>query len=868
MDIIVSHQLTDLDGLGAMVAAQKLYPEAIPVFVGRLHRLVKDFMALYRDEVIRIYQLKDVNLEDIKRVIIVDTNDPGRLGKLKSVVVRKDVEVIMYDHHPHQDLDWVELDFSQNVGSATTILVNRIIAERIRLNPVEATLFALAIHADTGSLTYLNTSPEDARALTYLLEAGANLKLINEFLVESLNKEQRDLFEAILERRRDLKFNGVELSLFSIEYDKYVVGINKITEKIKSLYRLPSLFSLVKMGKYVEVIGRSSDEAVDIGKICTLIGGGGHGGAGAARVEGELSEVEEILVGILKANIIPVRKVSDIMSSPVRTVTPDTRIEDIEKILKKYGHTGVVVSDNGRLKGIFSLRDLYKIKKHNLLHAPVKGYMSRDVITIEPEASVHQAQELMVKYNIGRLPVLKDNKLIGIVTRSDILASYYGSETPHQHQNRYGSSLVKINPEILDVKGKLNSLPDRVLSIIKETGLIAEGMGIRVFLVGGMVRDLFLGRKNEDLDLVVDGDLEELVPVLAEKLSGDWSYNRQFKTANIVLNNGLNIDLATARRERYHDPGELPEVEAADILEDLFRRDYTVNALALAIYPEHWGKLIDYFRGIKDLQDGKLRILHRFSFLDDPTRILRGIRLAENLGFSFEEETFNLIREALKMGSFSNLSAYRVLKELKILFQERVTENLFALFKELPVFRLLGFNLNVEDKYYNQLNQLESYLEYFKEKNYNIKEWLLRLSIFFEGLSENNIHEWEISKGPKQVLILATKIMEFKYLPELKEDIDPVKLYKIGKNLSIEEIILLLVKEDNKRIKENLSYYLEELSRVKIEINGNDIKNMGVKPGPEIKEILKRVFEARLRGIVGNRQEELDYARSLVKEME
>ncbi|AZO95608.1 CBS domain-containing protein [Halocella sp. SP3-1] len=862
LDIIVSHQLTDFDGLGAMVAARKIYPAAKAVFVGRIHRLVKDFLVLYRDE-IEVFKLKEIDLSKVDRVIIVDTYKIERLGDLKDKIDWSRCETVVYDHHPHDKLDWVTLDLSQEVGSATTILINKIIAESRELNPLEATICALAIYADTGNLTHMNTTAADARAVAYLLDEGANLKIINDFTKKPLNSKQEKLLEELLDNKNLIKIDGIEIALFATSYAKYIGGINRVTEKLKELYHLPSLFVVVKMGKKIEVIGRSSDEAVNIGSICKELGGGGHAGAGAASLEGELSSVIKRLKKIVNNRVQPVKSIREIMSSPVRTVLPDTSISEVEEIMKKYGHNGVVVYD-GKVKGIFSRRDIDKVKQHNLMHAPVKAYMSKDLVTIQGYLPVHQAQDLMVKHGVGRLPVVEGGELLGIVTRSDILASYYGNETPYQHKNRYGSSLVKIEEKELEIRDLMDELPVRIIKILKEIGAIADKSQIRAYLIGGIIRDLLLGKGNNDIDIVVDGNPVELIKQLSDFFSAKVLYNEQFKTGSIKFADGLNIDLAGTRRENYHYPGALPEVTETNIFEDLFRRDYTINALAVALNSDKWGRMIDYFGGQKDLTEKKLRALHRFSFLDDPTRVIRGIRLASRLKFDFEKETEDLAREAVLAGDFSRLTSERIIKELELLFAEKINRRLLGLIKNIPVFKLLGIELAEGVDYWQQSTRLESWLEYLKEKNYNIEEWVLRLALFTDKLKKKDIVDWNLKERYKDILSFYLTARDL--IETLDNDLDDLRLVDMLNEYKLEELVILLVKSGKVMVEKNIRRYINELKGIELAINGFDLKELGLNPGPVYKDIFDRVYRARLKGEVSTHQEELAYVKELLKE--
>lgn len=862
MDIVVSHQLTDFDGLGAMVAASKLYPDSKAVFVGELQSIVRDFLVLYKDE-IETYQLDEINLDIVKRIIIVDTYRKEMLADLKDKIDWTSYEVIIYDHHSHQKQKWVDLDLSENVGSATTILINRIIVEDIKLNPFEATVCALAIYADTGNLTYLNTTSADAKALAYLLDAGANLKIINDFIKESLDDDQQKLLENLLETREDFQIDGMEISLFPIEYNEYVSGINQVIEKLKLLYHLDNLFIIFSQGENIEIIGRSSDKAVDIGKICAKFNGGGHTGAGAARITGSLQQILDKLKKVITQQVHPLTRIRKIMTSPVRTVTPDTTIKEVEEKIKKYGHNGLVVVKDDKIKGIFSRRDINKVKGHNLMHAPVKAYMTKDVVTIDVECPVEKAQELMVEYGVGRLPVVEKGKLVGIVTRSDVLSSYYGDETPFQHKHRYGSSMVNINYNEKDISKKLNNLPGKILDILKKIGKIADDHHAEAFLIGGMVRDLLTGRRNNDIDVVVNSSLENIIHEIAETLGGEWTYNYQFKTGNVKLPSGYNLDMALTRKEIYHYTGALPEVEETNMLEDLFRRDYTVNVLAININPDMWGLMIDYFNAEKDLEEKKLQALHRFSFLDDPTRIIRGIRLAIKLGFKFEKETKVLIEETIKMGDFSRLSPERVIKELELLFKIKLNNRLINIIAEIPVFRLLNLDIDIKNKYKKEIKTLESFLEQLAKKKYNIEEWIVRMAIFTEDITIKQIQDWSIKDKYKDILTVFNRYKNLSN--KLEKDIGPVKLVNMLNPLRKEELVLLYIKTKNRLAKNNIKKYIDKLQKVKISINGYDLQKLGLNPGPSMKEVLEEIYRARLRKEISDREEEIQYAKYLIK---
>ncbi|MFW5985187.1 MAG: CBS domain-containing protein [Halanaerobiaceae bacterium] len=862
MEIIVAHNITDLDGLAAMIAASKLYQQARPVFVGRLHRMVRNFMALYRDE-FEILDLKDIDLKQVTRIIVVDTYELDRLGELSTFLdqVEELPEIIVYDHHPHgpEDIPRVDLDMSQEAGSATTILINKIRAENYHLNPIEATICALGIYADTGKFTHLDTTSEDFTALSFLLESGANMKIINEFLVDELNSKQEQVFNQLQENRMNLTVEGVEVALFSLKYEKYVAGINNVTEKLKSVFNVSVIFVLVEMEGEVVVVARSSDEAVNVGRICSHLNGGGHSGAASGSLEMDLEQAEKKLIALLKKEIKPPVRVEDIMTKNVRTISPETEISRAEEIMNKYGHNGLVVCDDGEIKGIFSRRDIEKVKGHDLMHAPVKAYMSKNVIKIACGEPVNKARELMVKYNIGRLPVIKNGVLQGIVTRSDLINSYYPqTEVPFNYQNIYGNSLVEINPQITDITDKLEKMPSRVVNILKNVGEIGRDYSSRIYLIGGMVRDLLLGKENRDLDFVVEGDVEQLAEEISNFYGVKGSYNDKFETATIELED-YDLDLAATRKEYYPSPGALPEVEAADILEDLFRRDYTVNALALNILPSFWGELLDFFDGRSDLEDGKLRILHRFSFLDDPTRIIRGVRLALELDFVLETETSQLAREALTAGDFSDLSFSRVFRELKLLFRNKIGDNFISLLQKYPVFQLFDLEVEIDEQLRKKLLEVEDFLAFLENNEYNIEKCLIRIAAITGGFSDPVRDRINLS-------IFAESILKPHpvNLAPLELTSDYVQRVKIFESLAPEQIVLCWLQTDKNDLKKDIRSYFQEDRDLEIAIDGNLLQKLGLEQGPEIKKVLNQIKEARISGTVETREQEIKLAKKII----
>jgi tRNA nucleotidyltransferase (CCA-adding enzyme) len=215
-------------------------------------------------------------------------------------------------------------------------------------------------------------------------------------------------------------------------------------------------------------------------------------------------------------------------------------------------------------------------------------------------------------------------------------------------------------------------------------------MGFRAFVVGGAVRDLLLGQKTLDLDIVVEGEGIPFAVRLAESLQARLKSHERFGTATIIFQDGLRLDVATARTEVYDRPAALPRVTPGSIRDDMYRRDFTINAMAASLMPGEYGRLLDDFRGLRDLRQRRIRVLHEKSFLDDPTRIFRAVRFESRLGFRIVRSTRALIDEALSRRILDGLEDYRVATELRLILEEPEPAGPVRRLAELGIFDSLN----------------------------------------------------------------------------------------------------------------------------------------------------------------------------------
>lgn len=427
MKIITTHKNTDFDALASLVAASLIYPDAQPVLPSSVNPNLKAFLALHKD-LFDFYSPKEITLDHVNTLIVVDTHSWDRLEGMKGLKKRKDLNVIIWDHHLHGDIKGSETHVEET-GAAITQLVQVIEKKRTIISPIQATLFLTGIYEDTGNLTFPSTTPADAHAAGFLLDRKADLTILATFLRQAYGKKQKDILYHMIQGAKRQDMEGFSISITKMDIEGRVQNLAMVIQMFRDIVNVDAAFGIfrdVKKNKCM-VIGRSNIEEINIGMIMRSMGGGGHPGAGSALLKGAKPKaVEEMLLELIKGNQHSSIMLSDIMSHPVVTVTEDTTVEEVAMILRDMGCTGMpVVDDNENVVGVISRRDFKKITKARHMEAPIKAFMTRNVVTIDHDKSAIEAAKLMIRHDIGRIPVMEDNKIIGIITRSDAMNYFY-----------------------------------------------------------------------------------------------------------------------------------------------------------------------------------------------------------------------------------------------------------------------------------------------------------------------------------------------------------------------------------------------------------------------------------------------------------
>lgn len=865
MEVITTHSMTDFDGLAAMIAAKKLYPGAHLVLPGKAGRNVEDFLSLHKD-VFLLEDPKGIDLSAVRRLILVDTRNPRRIGLLGALVGRADVEVHIYDHHPPDEDDARgTLEVVAPVGATTTLLVERIREAAAELSSFEATVLALGIYEDTGSLLYPSTTTRDVAAVEFLLDRGANLVVVADFLGRPLTEEQKGLLkELILNAERHL-INGVKILIAKARISDFFDGIALLTHKLAEIERLDAVFSVVEMEDRVYVVGRSALPDLDIRGVLQHFGGGGHPAAASATLKGvAVEQVAGELLQVLRATVRVPLTVAEIMSTPVKTVSAEMSIAEAGQVMLRYGHSGLPVVRDGRLVGILSRRDVEKAQRNNLAHAPVKAFMSNQVVTVEPYLAVSEARALMIEHNIGRLPVVEGGRLIGIVSRTDILRTLHRDFRPQFHLLY---SPAKTQAGRHNIAAVLRTaIPSARLAFLERAGALARESGAGAFLVGEAVRDLLLGFPGEKISVVVEGDAFKLAAALASELGLRFKPFKRFPGVEFFFLDGGRCGLTEARAE-FFEYALGSELEDNSLRQELYRRDFTIDALAVDLSPEWFGQVVDYFGGRDDLQYGLVRVMHNRSFIEEPCRVLRAVRLAERYNLQIERQTLKLLREAVRDGILSRVSPASLWREMRPYLDDDGAARFLGRCAELGIWPYL---FPVTSHW-----EVEPVLTYLPQALRTIESWGVVfgerwLAYFIAAVHWTNVPSAQAlcerygfgRNTTEKVLAAIANWQEALGRLSVRGPVRPGVLAQAVLKLPREAYPLLFILLSEEGYQDRFREVLTALMANKPRVTGKDIRKMGYPPGPLYREALDAVWQARLEGLLASREEELEFIRN------
>jgi len=876
MDVIATHVNADFDGLGSMIAAKRLYPDAVLVFPGGQERGLRDFLlhsTLYAYDVKRS---RDIDLSKVNRLILVDVRSSVRIGQFADIVNDPNLEIHIYDHHPvDEHTIQGQVEVIQEVGSTTTIMAQLFMEQGIIPTPDEATMMMLGLYEDTGHLLFSGTTPKDFQAGAFLLQHGANLDTVADFLVREMTSEQVDLLSELLKSCQKIMINGVEVAVASASIDYYVGDISSLVHRLKDIENLNVLVVAVRMDDRIFMVGRSRLPEMHMGEFFQEFGGGGHAFAASATVRDLplaqlLIRTEELLHKYVRSRC----DASHLMSAPVKTLPVDSTVDDARELMTRFSFNAIpILNDQHQVVGIITRQVVEKAAHHKLLKMVVKEVMTTDFKVVSSSASLAELQQGIIEHNQRCVPIVDVGALVGVVTRTDLLRYMLGDRQLFAGESqgipeRNGLQLKRKNLQrLLETQ-----LSEPVLSVLHHLGKVADQLGLQVFLVGGFVRDLMLRQPNLDIDIVVEGDGIVFAESFAKTTECRVRVHEKFGTAVIIFPDGFKVDIASARLEYYERPAALPMVEHASIRHDLYRRDFTINTLTIALNYTHFGQMLDFFGGQRDLKDKAIRALHNLSFIEDPTRLFRAVRFEQRLGFSIGRQTERLMRSAVQLKSVKKIAGLRILHELEpILDEPRVVASLdrldqFDLLKFIDP--QLRFDQHTADLFIAAERASSWFDLLYTGKSY--RRWILYLFCLFENLSEkgtSRVSEW-LGMSSADRGIIHEQLPKAKQLLKLiKQRRNKVtnptnsEIYFWFDGLAVEVILYLMACSDHENLRKWISLYMTDLRKEKVILNGDDLISLGFTPGRSFQDIFELLLKARLNQEINSREEEISFVK-------
>ncbi len=893
LTLITCHVNADFDAFAAIIAAHHLYDKALLLFPGTQEKLLMQF---YRDVACVLYNFKkaeEIDWDVISRLVVVDTRQRSRLRHVQPLLERTDVNVHIWDHHPSSSDD-IEARHSLvlPVGATTTLLVYALRdIHALEYSPAlscplssaiscqDATILGLGIYADTGSFTFSSATPTDFMATAWLRERGMDVNAIASLVVNELTSAHVQALNALLESVTTYTVGDVTVVVAEASMESYLGDFALLAHKLMEMERFCVLFALGRMGDRITVVARSRSDAVNVGSVCVALGGGGHAYAASASVRDmTIFQVRESILRQLYAQTYSDKCARDYMSTPPLGIEVDKSMHEAYEFMNHFDIKAIPVFAQGgrRCVGILDAHTASRAVNHQL--DDLETYMTKHVRTLPLEATLAELTAIIMNERQHLVPIVdvtKEDEVVGVVTRTDLIHIFVndpkGIPMPlgQERKVRNVSKLIR------------DRLSKHTLQLLEEVGRLGDDMGLATYVVGGFARDILLDRPNFDVDIVVEGQGLNFAQALASSLGGRVRPHEKFMTAMVILDEARDgvsrIDVATARLEYYEQPAALPTVEHSSIKLDLLRRDFTINALAIRLGAQHFGQLVDFFGGQRDIVDKRIRVLHTLSFVEDPSRCLRAVRFEQRYGFKLGLGLERLIKNALTLKLMDKLSGTRLFHELQLIFDEQNPVASLNRLDNLGILQAIHPRLHMYPKKILVLQGLGDVLDWYKLLYFkHIPErWIVYvLGLCFKLVYTECAEVLErigIAKGPKQEFLqLRLRVRRVQPLVEAWSRTRRRKVSKLCdllRDIPLEGLLYMMGKTSSEKVRMHISRYITTWQHEKLDIGGNDILNMGLTQGPQVGKVLRAVKAAKLNGSATTQEEQHALAQKWVKKL-
>lgn len=878
--LITCHANADCDAFAAMLAARHLYENPVLLFPGTQEAGLSRVYANIDKAKYNFIDQPHIDWSEYDRLVLVDTRQASRAPYVAQLLGRDNLKIEIWDHHPatSEDLSSATIHYA-SCGAVTSLLCAELERRGIGIEPEEATLLGLGIYADTGSFTYSSTTQADYMAASWLLSQGMNVTRINDLACHELTSMHIQALNSLLESAKSYTFNNTQVVIAEASMEHYLGDFANLAHKLMEMEKFSVLFALGIMGDRIQIVARSHSNEINVGEICAELGGGGHVYAASASVRFKsLHEVREIILRRLHDQAHPEKTARDYMSMPAIGIESTAGMREADELMLHFGLKAIPVFKPGTrvCAGLLDAQTAARATGHGLGKEPVGEFMQRRVSMLPPGASIRELADVIVGGRQRLVPIVENEKVVGVVTRTDLI-NVFASEC-----ESLGASRNKSNKPYNVAKLIRDRLPRETREILKLAGDLGRKMRLPVYAVGGFVRDMLIGSTTQDIDLVAEGNGIAFARELAKELGGRAREHQKFLTSVVVYHDSKgeerHIDVATARLEYYEYPAALPTVELSSIKMDLFRRDFSINALAVRLDGDYYGDLQDFFGGRRDVKDRLIRVLHTLSFVEDPTRCIRAVRFEQRYKFRIGPGTEKLMKNILPMRLLEKLSADRLFNEIKRLCDEESAAACFERLDGLGILKALCPHLTLTPAKKAILRRIQEILAwyrllYFEDEAQAWIAYFLALSRglnyaeasqAYAGLGLPESRKTEIMRQRQKLRNLKPKLEEWQEKDD-KGSANISQFCALLHDVSLETLLYAMVSLDNTGLEKNISRYITQWRREKPDINGHDLMRLGIEPGPIYGELLREALNAKLDGRAPTPKSQIALALARVK---
>lgn len=878
--LITCHSNADFDALAAMCAAALIYGPCDVLFPGTQEANLQTFYQELKERpgAAPGCTFLDDRVPDFSkygRLVAVDTRRRSRLRHVWPLLDNPGTRIEVWDHHPETSDDvHAHVCHAEICGAVTTLLIEEIQKRNIAVPRETATVLGLGIYSDTGSFSFSSVTQRDFAAAGWLLGRGMDINIISEKTAFSMTKEHIRALNALLESAQTYHINGADVVLAEATLDSYLDDFAFLAHKMMEMEKFDILFAIGRMDDRIQIVARSRSHAVNVGAVCAAFGGGGHAYAASASVRDKtLSEVRDGILTQLYLQEEGEKTARDYMSQPAIGIEEGHTIAEADELMLHFGlkTMPVFAPMTRRCTGLIDSQITQKAISHGLAGAPLTDYMRRNLKTLPVTATLRDITTVIVGARQRLVPIVSGgSSVVGVVSRTDLI-------------NIFAQEPGRMNPTDRAPKSRnmgrtmRDRLPKDVLDILEKAGALGRSRQTPVYVVGGFVRDLLLKTPNHDIDLVVEGDGIGFARAFAGVLGGRVRVHKKFLTSVVIFPGAggkeERVDVATARLEYYESPAALPTVEHSSIKMDLYRRDFTINALAIRLDCEPMGEIVDFFGGQKDIRDRVIRVLHTLSFVEDPTRCLRAVRFEQRYHFRIGPATEKLIKNDVSLKLLDKLSPSRLFNEFEHICAEETAILCIRRLHELGILQAIHPQLSINPDRKEMLIRTAKVMAWYRLLyiDEEMRPWLVYFLVLCSSLTYAVTLEVfrrlgippalknEVLGCREKARSLRSSLKRLTATPGFRVS----ALCAMLRPLPVEFVLYLMADMEVPETRRALSRYITVWRTEKPGVDGSDLKKLGLAPGPAYGVILQRLLEAKLDGTAASPEEQLALAREL-----